>query len=526
MPDDVVDLRAFERLVAEARLTARQDVARTSQLLGKALQLWRGPALSNVASEVIREVELPRLEEARLSATEARIEADLALGKHVELIGDLERLVSSHPFRERLYCQLMLALYRSGRRGEALHAYQRCRDVLVAELGMEPGPELRGLLRAMLDDDASLRLAPAGQEVTVKAIAPIPSQLPRVVADFTGRTGELDRLESFLKSDGGNDGDGDPAHGPVALIAGMPGVGKSTLAIRAAWSARHRYYEGQIFAELRGSTASPADPGEVLAGILVAFGLDRRVLPVDLAERQQLYRSYVAGRRVLVVLDDARNEAQVRPLLCAGPGSATIITSRSMLPALESARRLDLGALSVQESIELLTKIVGADRVAAEPEAAATIVRLTGNLPLAIRIAGASLAARPRWPLARLAARLADDKRRVAELVIGDLSVADAFHPSYLALDHQCQMVFRFLGRLRQRTIGSALVGAFMQLDAAAAESLVDRLAQANLIEVTRYDQDGQIWFTLPVLLRDYARERLAVIDSAPRRLLAAGDRG
>lgn len=517
-PDQWVDLRVFERMVAEATsVPALHDPARTSALLHSALGLWRGPALSDVPSQLLRDRELPRLEESRLRALETRIEADLALGRHAQLIGELEGLVGAHVFRERFYGQLMVALYRSGRRGEALHVYQRCRDVLVAELGMEPGPELRHLQNAVLDDRAVLRSDPVVARGDVVPIVPAPSQLAPAIADFTGRGAEVGRIEALLA--GGSD---DPVAGRVMVITGMPGVGKTALAIHVAWAVHRGYPDGRLHVDLRGSDPAPTDPADALATALATLGVERAMQPSGFDELRHLYRTVTAGRRMLVVLDDAATEAQVRPLLCTSPGSATIVTSRGRLAALESADTLRLDTLPAADSVRLLGRIVGTDRSDAEPLAIAAIAHLTGHLPLALRIAGATLAARPHWSVSKLAARLADTDRRLAELTVGDLSVEAAFRTSYLGLDVATRRLFRALGRFALQDRPVAIVGMAVGVDPAMYEVLLERLAERNLVELTQ-DESGQVRVRLPVLLRDFARARLAAEERGSRRAVPDG---
>ena len=274
--------------------------------------------------------------------------------------------------------------------------------------------------------------------------------------------------------------------------------------------------DGLVHVDLRGSGPMRADPAEVLNAILASFGVDVGGLPpgLGLAERERLYRTHLSRRRILVFLDDASHEAQVRPLLCGAPGCAVLVTSRHLLPALESVKTIHLGPLTTAESTDLLANISGTQRIEAEMGACATIARVTGNLPLAIRIAGASLAAHPHWPVRELAARLSDDNRRLGELAIGDLSVEAAFRSSYLALDTLGRRAFRLLGALRKGECSAQVAGPWLAVDATVAEDVLDGVVQANLAEVARYDQRGRSWYRLPALLRDFART--ALLDETP----------
>jgi hypothetical protein len=379
------------------------------------LALWRGPALAGAASEVLERTAVLRLEEGRLVALEERLEVDLGLGRHVELVGELEALVATHPDRERLRRQLMLALYRSGRQGEALTVYRNTRQMLVEELGLEPSPALQELEQAILRGDTAIAPAlPAGAEARHQPPSPPgPCLLPPDIDDFTGRQAAIAQLQQLLE--------GDQATAIViSAIAGKAGVGKTALAVRVAHRLRPRFADGQLYVNLRGAEAQALDQAEVLAGFLRALGVEGAVIAEGLEERVRQYRSRLADRRVLVVLDNAASEAQVRPLLPASPGCAVLVTSRARLSGLEAAHPLTLDVLEADQAVELLATLAGPGRVAAEPEAAATIVGLCGWLPLAVRIAGARLAGRPQWRLALLAERLADEHRRLDELATGD----------------------------------------------------------------------------------------------------------
>ena len=353
-------------------------------------------------------------------------------------------------------------------------------------------------------------------EAAARGVAPglglegaVPCLLPPSVADFTGREEEVAAVLELL----GVEGRQGAKAVVISAVAGKPGVGKTTLAVHVAHRLAGEFPDGQLYVNLQGAQAQPLEPGEVLARFLRALGLDGSSIPADLEERAERYRMLVAGRRVLVVLDNAAGEAQVRLLL---PGSSTcgvVVTSRARLTGLEGARLVDLDILPLQVAVELLARVAGPVRVAGEPDAAAAIVGYCGRLPLAIRVAGARLAARPAWSLARLAKRLADERRRLDELAAGDLEVRASIALSYRALSEQQQRVFRRLGLLEAPDFPAWVAAALLDLHPGRGEELVDGLVDAQLLEVAGEDAAGQFRYRFHDLLRVYARECAAAED-------------
>jgi DNA-binding SARP family transcriptional activator/tetratricopeptide (TPR) repeat protein len=507
-----LDLERFEGLAAEARrANVDGDLEGAAECWCAALALWRGPSLAGAASEVLRRTAVPRLEEARLAALEDRLEVDLGLGRHAQLVGELEALVAAHPDRECLRRQLMLALYRSGRAAEALAVYRSTRRMLVEELGLEPGPALQQLERAILLGDPALEPAlPAAEGMQSRPmLSPGPCQLPPDVDDFTGRQGAVDQVQRLLE------GERATAIG-ISAIAGKAGVGKSALGVHLAHRLRSRFPDGQLYVNLRGAEAQALNPSEVLAGFLRALGVEGAVIADGLEERIRQYRARLADRRVLVVLDNAADEAQVRPLLPASPGCAALVTSRASLSGLEAAHPLNLDVLEADQAVQLLAKLVGPGRVAAEPQAAQQIARLCGLLPLALRIAGARLASRPQWPLALLAERLADEHRRLDELKAGDLEVRASLALSYQGRGADERRLFRLLGVLVAPSFPPWVAASVLEMDSVEAEALLERLVDAQLVEAAGADQAGQLRYRLHDLLRVFARERLNEEEPAP----------
>jgi DNA-binding SARP family transcriptional activator len=502
-----VDVTRFERLLADGqRLIAEGHASPAAQRLREALALWRGRALADIADTPLGQMEAIRLEELHAVAVEERIEADLACGRHAELVGELSALVKTYPLRERLHAQLMLALYRSGRQAEALRVFKEAHRLLSDELGLEPAEELQQLQRAILRADPELRWRPQAATATTAGarVLPTPRQLPPDIDDFTGRGGEVACLRELLERE-----HGDATAVVVWVISGKPGVGKTVLAVHVAHQVRHHFPHGQLFASLRGTQAPTQDPADVLAEFLRALGVDGAAIPEHLAERARLYRTLLADPRVLVVLDDAAEEAQVRHLLPGSPGSAVLVTSRGRLAGLEGAHHLDLEILAPRHALELLEKVAGPDRVAAEPDAAGAIARLCGRLPLALRVAGAKLAAKPHWRLTTFERRLADEHRRLDELRAGDLEVRASVGLSYQNLGERQRRGFRLLALLPQPAFASWLAAAVLGSPIAGAEELLEELVDGHLLEATWAEEAGLPRYRFHDLLRLFATERL-----------------
>jgi tetratricopeptide (TPR) repeat protein/transcriptional regulator with XRE-family HTH domain len=347
-----------------------------------------------------------------------------------------------------------------------------------------------------------------------------PCQLPPDVADFVGRTEQVRRLRELLaRSPDDPAGESDVAAVVVSAVAGNAGVGKSALVVHVAHQLTAEFPDGQLYANLRGAHPQPLDPGEVLAWFLRALGVDGAAILSGLEERAALYRSRLAGRRVLVVLDDAGSEAQVRPLLPGSPTCAVLVTSRARLAGLEGARLVDLDVLDPEQAVALLGRIVGPGRVAAEPAAAAELARLCGYLPLALRVAGARLAARPYWRLAQLVARLDDERQRLDELAYGHLEVRASLTLSYQALEPAARLLFGRLGVLQAPDVAAWVAAALLDSSVEQATELADRLVDARLLEVAGRDASGQVRYRFHDLVRVYARERAEAQDpSAERR--------
>ena len=430
---DRVDAARFERLVAAGRdALGRGEAAVAAGRFGKALALWRGRALADVAEIEPLALEAARLEELRLVALEGRIEADIERGLAGEVTGELEQLVAEYPVRERLWRLLVLALYQAERQADALAAYRRARQMLAEELGIEPGPELRQL------EEAVLR-----QEVPPPAAAAVTRTLPRDTASFTGRGAELGRLRGQLEGVAAGRG----VVG-ICAIGGMAGIGKTTLAVHAAHKLAERFPDGQLFMPLHAHTAGqrPVDPADALASLLLAAGIGARQIPPGAEARAARWRDYLVGKKILLVLDDAAGHEQVRPLLPGTADSMVLITSRRRLAALEDAAVISLDTLPPGEAAALLTRLAGRPGLAADDAGVGEITRLCGYLPLAIGMLASQLRQHPAWTTAGLATDLAAARDRLAVMRAENLSVAAAFDLSYADLTPDQQRLFRRLG--------------------------------------------------------------------------------
>jgi DNA-binding SARP family transcriptional activator/tetratricopeptide (TPR) repeat protein len=500
-----LDVARFEALLGAAREAARDSSWDTAAAQSReALALWRGEPLSDVGSEVLAAREVPRLAELRLQALEVRIDADLHLGRQAEVLAESRQLVSGHPLREHLHGLLMLALYRDGRQAEALAAYRDARRVLVEELGTEPGTGLRELHQRMLAGDPALVVPAAAPPAAGPAV---PRELPAGVAHFTGRTRELAALSGLLGAPGAQA----PGTVVISAIGGTAGVGKTALAVHWAHQAAGRFPDGQLYVNLRSyDPARPVTPADALAGFLRSLGVAGQDIPVEEADRAARYRSLLAGRRMLVVLDNAGSAEQVRPLLPGDPACAVVVTSRDSLTGLvarDGAQRLDLDLLPPEDAVGLLRALIGA-RVDADPAAAALLASRCCRLPLALRVAAELAAARPAAPLAELAGELADRQRRL-DLLDADGDPRSAVRAvlswSCRHLDTAAARALRLIGLHPGPDLDLYAAAALIGTTPAGAGQLLDQLAHAHLIQPARPGRCG-----MHDLLRAYACELAA----------------
>ncbi|GAA2036171.1 transcriptional regulator AfsR [Catenulispora yoronensis] len=517
-----------DRLRAAHTASQAQDWAAVGHEAAEALACWRGDLFADLPAVAERERALVQhFVEGRTQALELYFDAQLHLGRHREALPELSRLAVEHPLRESFHSALMIALYRSSRQADALNAFDRMREALADELGIDPTPALQELRQRVLTMDPALLspegcgglLAAAAQPAPApKAVPTIPSQLPGDVADFRGRFRETAGLRRLLLAE--------PTIAPqLATVTGVGGSGKTALALHVAHQVSERYPDGRLYVDLRGVDANPLDPAEALAGFLRGLGMADSDIPGDDDARIAAYRSALSGRRVLVVLDNARDAAQVRPLLPGSAGCTALVTSRRTLVGLAGAVHLGLGALADVEALALFAGIAGPDRVAAEPEATEEVLASCAGLPLALRIAAARLAARPSWSVASLAGRLARHRGRLDELQADDLAVRASFRLSYdglLAAAAQGQpdpaRAFRLLGLAPGPETGLAAAAALFGWPEARAERALEHLVDSGLL-----DSPAPERYRLHDLLRLFAAELAATDETEESRYTAVG---
>ncbi|MGC0375960.1 AfsR/SARP family transcriptional regulator [Streptomyces sp. SAI-229] len=522
VPEDCLDLAVFEQRVMEAkRRYAAGEPAAAGELLHTALDAWQGPALAGLPGP-LAESERSWLDERRLTATETRLDIDITLGRHDTVVPELLSLAARHPLREQLCRLLMLALYRSGRQAGALEAYGRTRDALVTELGVEPGAPLKDLHRRILTADPSLLPGPAPADGPSPRPDPVeypaarPAQLPADLPAFVGRQAELERIRALLPEDGSP-----PATLVISAIGGMGGIGKSALAVHWAHEVADRFPDGQLYINLRGfdPTGSVMTPDEAVRVFLDALGVPPQRIPGDFGAQVALYRSVLARRRVLVLLDNARDAEQVRPLLPGSPGSLVIVTSRNRLSGLiagEGAHPLTLDQMTPTEAFDLLAARLGTDRLAEEPRAAGEIIARCGRLPLALAIVAAHAGVRPGFPLSAIAEEVRDSHGSLDAFAGGDDITTDVravFSWSYKALSAPAARLFRLLGLHCGPDISVPAVAALAGLPPRETRGLLGELTRAHLL--TEHFP-GRC--ALHDLLRVYAAERARAEETARER--------
>ncbi|MEU7820178.1 BTAD domain-containing putative transcriptional regulator [Catellatospora sp. NPDC049133] len=534
IPATEVDAHLFESRVAAARRHLVADAPESAaRELREGLALWRGDALADGEPTGWAAAEAARLNEVRLCAEEDLWEAELRLGRHRGALGELERLLVTHPYRERLVGLSMLALYRCRRPAEALDAYRRLRARLADELGTDPGPDLQRLHTAILREDTALDLVaesglpassppteaappssvPSGHAAIAPALPspePVPAELPAPPGHFTGRDDELSALDRLLEQEG--------PQPRIAFVAGPGGMGKTALAVRWAHTVVHRFPDGQLYVDLGGhDPAGALPPAQALAQVLASLGVPAGRIPADTAARSALFRTLLSGRRMLVVLDNAAGPDQVLPLVPPTAASLLLVTSRSRPTALavhHAVHAVALDALDRHAAVALLAQVLGRARVDREPAAAAELAELCGGMPLALRIAAAKLAARPGRELAELAAELVCDDRLDELSVPGDSrTVRTVFGSAYRALPAPAARLFRLLGLHPGTTYTGHLAAAAADLTLPAARRVLAELVSAHLVAEVAPDR-----YRYHDLLRLYARECAVADETAAAR--------
>jgi DNA-binding SARP family transcriptional activator/tetratricopeptide (TPR) repeat protein len=495
---DQLDIVQFDDLLRTGIAAAQSgDWERAVGPLDQAQALWRGSPLADIPCQALQLAEVPRLEEQRLQAIQWRMEASLQLGQHEYVTPQLQSLTAEHPLREPFHGQLMVALYRSGRQADALTAYRTARGILVGELGLEPGAELRLLHQRILANDrellATAHRSPAPAEGQAQpepepgpgpraAAIIIPRQLPAAARSFVGRQAEISALSSLAEQAGAPDGS--PGTVLISAISGMAGIGKTALAIHAAHQLAPSFPDGQLYIDLHGYTPglAPRDPADALAVVLAAYGVPPQQVPEDLDARAALYRSCLAGSRTLVVLDNAATEAQVRPLLPGAGGCLAVITSRRHLKPLDDARLLSLDVLPLPDAVAMFCQVAGLDRIRAGDPLLQEIAELCGRLPLAVCIAGALLRHRPAWGPEHLAGRLRGAQPGLAVFFDGDRDLTTVFGLSYQALAGDQQRLFRGLGLIPGLDVDAYAAAALLETDPVRAERWLGDLVDHNLL--------------------------------------------
>lgn len=479
-----VDVLRFRALLSrrDQRVTDRVNTLR------EALALWRGSALGDVESDHLHLAETVPLEELRANALEELCELRIERGEHQRVLADLRIFVAQNPLRDNAYRLLLIALYRSGNLGEALALYDRLRRVLAEELGTEPSARLRRLHERILRQDPTLDAEPS---LT-------PAQLPHDLPDFTGREELLAQLAHALA----NEPDGAPL--PV-VVHGHAGVGKSALAVHTAWLHRQRFPDGQLFADLR----SEPDPWPVLARFLRSLGVPSGSIPDSPAERQAMYRTLTSSRRLLVLLDNATKEDQVRALLPTGPCSLALITSRSRLAGLAGAQSYEVDVLTRTEARSLLTRLGGAARIAADDEATGRVLDACAGLPLAVRVMGSRLAVSHDDSAAGLARRLRDQPSRLDAMTAGDVAVRTPLELGFDSLDYGPKSVLKLMAALSATDFA-----AWAGLAQTGGTAWADTIAELGLLQRLAADAAGQERYRLHELVRLFVRERSTPQDT------------
>jgi DNA-binding SARP family transcriptional activator/tetratricopeptide (TPR) repeat protein len=493
-----VDAHRFRRVLA-GRDAARSG-EETRRLLREALILWRGPVLGGQLSPAAHAALGQSLESARLTATEDLYELELRLGNHHEIVDELRALATANPSRERLAALSMLALHRVGRTADALHDYDRWRHWLRDELGVDPGSEVQRVHLSILRG--------SGEPGRFEAV--VPRTLPPDIADFAGRAAEVALLEKVLRE-----------RGAVVAVTGRGGIGKTALSVHVAHRVRASFPDGQLSVNLHGADVDePVDPYDAVGRCLRALGVDGAAMPETLDERVDLYRGLLAERKVLVLLDNAATDDQILPLIPGGPGCGVLVTSRVRLGAVVGARMIGLDVLDPDEATSLLGRVAGAERIAAEPGPAGDVCRRCGHLPLAIRIAAAKLAAKPHWTVAKLADVLRDERGRLSQLTHGHLDVRASIALSYAGLPPDDQRLLLRLGDIDLPEISVWISAALLDTDVPHAEEVLERLFDAQLLDIAGCEATGHARYRMHDLIRLFARERAQ--SDEPADVLAA----
>ncbi|MFJ8313133.1 MULTISPECIES: BTAD domain-containing putative transcriptional regulator [unclassified Streptomyces] len=505
---------------AAARDQADGRLQEARNALVQAVGLWHGDAFGGLPGP-FAERQRVHFAERRLDLISRRATLDLALAEHPAVLPELAALAAEHPLRERFTELFMLALYRAGRQSDALDAYTAARRRLAGEIGVEPGPDLRRLHQQILNADPALTVPPPTDTASgprpsadsIRAMSPgqmpwhlIPRQIPFGATDFTGRHDELHQITTALRQ---------PGVMPVIALSGLGGTGKSELAIQAAHATCADFPDGQLYADLMGHTPSPTPAEEVLESFLHSLGLPSHAIPSSTASRTALLRTVLADRRVLLLLDNAKDTEQLLPLLPGIPGSAALVTSRSRLFSLPAMHTLHLDPLTPDEALDLFTQIVGAERTGAEPDATRLLLETCGHLPLAVRILASRFVSRPAWSIDSLYARLTDENRRLPALRHGTLTIEATFRLSYDQLTPDLARAFRLLAVPDLTDLPLHTLSAVLDVPQDQAEHLAETLVDASLLETPAPER-----YRYHDLVRTFARTLTHPGDPSPGQIV------
>ncbi|MFJ9584799.1 AfsR/SARP family transcriptional regulator [Streptomyces acidicola] len=492
---EAVDAQEFVDLALRGRSElGAGDLEAASASFRSALSMWRGPALADVQAGPLLQAEVVRLEEVRKSVLESRIDIDLRLGRHHEVIGELIRIVSQQPIHEGFHAKLMLAFYQAGRRSEALLAYQRARAALTRELGLEPSAELQNLQRRMLAGETVMETGDGFVVPSARRAEP-PSQLPAAAPLLIGRTNELASVERALGSRA--------ATYPVVLVVGPPGVGKSAFAVHVAHRVRSAYPDGEFHARLITPDGSPVPPETVLADFLRAVGVRSERMPATLEQRRRMFANWTSTRRVLIVLDDAVDTEGFLPLLPAGRGSAVLLTCRRRVAAPALTATVDVRPLSPDDARRALAETLGPGQLAQDPDTAAELVKLCGGLPRALRVVQDQGQLRPHWPLGRLLRRFQAEPGRLDGNAVAELGMLDSVAHSYRLLSENDQVALQILASLGAGPVSAADAAEALGVDRTSAETVLESLVECHLAGVEAgLDPVDEFLYQIPPAVR------------------------